>query len=189
MTVPGGSLLIVGIGNILLRDDGVGIAVVREIERRAGRGDLQLPDGTALVDGGTLGLGLLPLVAEARAIVLVDAVDRGREPGALEVLRGAELVAEAAGGGRSGAVRVSRGGLGDLLVAARLAGTDPAAIALVGIQPAEIAVGLELTAAVRKAVSAAAEIVVDEARRLAASPPVTSSEPAPRRQDAVECAA
>jgi len=187
MTSSGGSIVIVGIGNILLRDDGVGVEVVREIERRAGRGDLELPAGATLVDGGTLGLNLLPLLAGARAIVLVDAADRGREPGTVEVVRGEALVAPAARGG--GEVAVGRGGLGELLAAARLAEADPAAIVLVGIQPAEIAVGLELTADVRRAVPAAIEIILNEVRRMAASPPATRNAPAHRRRDPAECAA
>ena len=189
MTSSGGSIVIVGIGNILLRDDGVGVEVVREIERRAGRGDLELPAGAALVDGGTLGLNLLPLLAGAQAIVLVDAAVRGRQPGAVEVVRGEALVAPAAGGGQGEEVAVGRGGLGELLAAARLAEADPAAIVLVGIQPAEIAVGLELTADVRRAVPAAIEIILNEVRRMAASPPATRNAPAHRRRDPAECAA
>jgi hydrogenase maturation protease len=187
MTSSGESLVILGIGNVLLRDDGVGVEVVREIERRAGRGDLELPAGTTLVDGGTLGLNLLSLLAGAQAIVLVDAADRGREPGAVEVVRGEALVAPAALAG--GEVAVGRGGLGELLAAASLAEADPAAIVLVGIQPAEIALGLELTADVRRAVPAAIEIILDEVRRMAASPPATRSAPAHRRRDPAECAA
>jgi len=189
MTSSGGPLLIVGIGNVLLRDDGVGVEVVREMERRAGRGELELPAGAALVDGGTLGLNLLPLLAGAQAIVLVDAVDRGREPGTVEVVRGEALVAPAAGGRRGDDVAVGRGGLRELLAAARLAGADPAAIALVGIQPAEIVVGLELTADVRRAVPVVIEITLDEVRRMAASPPATRDAPAQRLKDAAECAA
>lgn len=196
MTAGGRSLVVVGVGNVLLRDDGAGVEVVREIERRAGRGDPGLPAGTELVDGGTLGLGLLPLVAGAQGLILVDAVDGGREPGAVEVLRGEAVFEAAAGGGggdvamgRGGDVAIGRGGLGELLAAARLAGADSAAIVLVGIQPAEIAVGPELTAAVRRAMPAAIEITLDEIRRMAALPPAARDAPARSRLDPAECVA
>ena len=189
MTAGSGSLVVVGVGNVLLRDDGAGVEVVREIERRAGRGVPGLPVGTALVDGGTLGLGLLPLVTGARGLVFVDAVDGGREPGAVEVLRGEAVFEAAAGGGPGGEVAMGRGGLGELLAAARLAGADPAAIVLVGIQPAEIALGAELTAAIRGAMPAAIEITLDEIRRMTATPPATRHAPARRRADPAECAA
>jgi hydrogenase maturation protease len=192
MTSGGGSLVVVGIGNVLLRDDGAGVEVVREIERRAGRRDPGLPAGTALVDGGTLGLGLLPLVTGARGLILVDAVDGGREPGTVEVIRGEavfEAFEAAAGGGRGGEVAMGRGGLGELLAAARLAGADPAAIVLVGIQPAEIAVGLEPTAAIRQAMPAAIEITLDEIRRMTALQPAMQHAPACRRADPAECVA
>jgi hydrogenase maturation protease len=195
MTAGVGSLVVIGVGNVLLRDDGAGVEVVREIERRASRGDPGLSAGTALVDGGTLGLGLLPLVAGARGLILVDAVDGGHEPGAVEVLRGEAVFAAAAGGGgqiamgRGGDVAMGRGGLGELLAAARLAGADSAAIVLVGIQPAEIAVGLELTAAIRRAMPAAIEITLNEMRRMTALPPAARQAPARRRSDPAECVA
>ena len=189
MTSGGGSLVVVGVGNVLLRDDGAGVEVVREIERRVDRRDLGLPAGTALIDGGTLGLALLPLVTGARGIVLVDAVDGGREPGTVEVLRGEALFEAAAGDGRDGEVAMGRGGLGELLAAARLVGADPAAIVLVGIQPSDIAVGPDLTAAVRRAMPAAIEITLDEIRRMTAPPPATRHAPAHRRQDPAECVA
>ena len=65
-----GTPLVVGIGNILLRDEGVGVHVVRELERRAADGRLDLPPGTRLLDGGTLGLELLPTIATASILVL-----------------------------------------------------------------------------------------------------------------------
>jgi Ni,Fe-hydrogenase maturation factor len=60
-------------------------------------------------------------------------------------------------------------GIGDLLAAARLMGSLPQAVALVAIQPGEIAIGLELTDAVEAAVPAAVQAAVDELRSLAAA--------------------
>ncbi len=163
MSAPVGPLLVLGIGNVLLRDEGVGVHLLRELERRAERGDVVLPRDTRLVDGGTAGLGLLPLLAETRAVLLLDAIDLGLAPGAVTVLRGDALRARA-GGPRA----VQRAGVGDLLAAARLADVLPAAVALVGVQPEEIAVGLALTAAVRAALPAAVAAALAELGRLGA---------------------
>lgn len=160
MTSPDGPIVVLGVGNVLLGDDGVGVHVVRALERLAQRGLVELPPGTRLVDGGTLGLDLLPLVSSARALVLVDAVDRGHAPGAVEVLPGDALT-------RASAVGISpqRAGVGDLLAARSVAGGLPKAIALVGVQVGEIGIGSGLTGSVRAAVPAAVDAVIDVLRR------------------------
>lgn len=152
--------LVVGIGNVLLRDEGVGVAVVRELERRAAEGRLDLPPGTRLVDGGTLGLDLLPLLSSASMLVLVDAVDLGRPPGTVCVIRDAAIE-----GTLAGHVSPHQVGVADLVAAARLIGVFPAAASLVGIQPALIEIGLELSDEVEAAVGEAMERVCAELHR------------------------
>ena len=161
MSAPVGSLLVLGLGNVLLGDKKTGVHLLRELERRAGQGDVTLPQETHLVDGGTLGPALLPLLAGARAVLVLDAVDLGLAPGEVTVL-GREALLARVGGSRA----VQPAGVGDLLAAARLAGVLPGAVALVGVQLGEIAVGLELTAAVRAALPAAVTATIDELRRL-----------------------
>lgn len=147
------------VGNLLLRDEGVGVQIIQALER--------LPAGTLepdvrLVDGGTLGLDLLPLVDEAAALVLVDAVDLRREPGAVAIIRGAEL-----GAALAGHVSPHQVGVGDLVGAARLAGILPPYVSLVAVQPASIEIGLELTPAVQAAVPAAIDAVLAELAAIA----------------------
>jgi len=174
MSAPVGPFLVIGIGNALLRDEGVGIHLLRALERQVARGQVALPPETRLIDGGTLGLDLLPLLAGARAVLLLDAVALGLEPGTVTTLRGEALRAPA------GWTRpVQPGGIGDLLATARLADVLPAAIALVGVQPGEIAAGLALTGVVQAALPAAIDATVAELRRLdadGATPRSRSSE-------------
>jgi hydrogenase maturation protease len=151
-----GPLLVLGVGNVLLRDEGVGIHVVRRLEAL---GADALPPGTTIVDGGTLGLDLLPMLEDAAAVVMVDAVDLRAEPGAVDVLRGATLHAALAGH-----ISPHQVGVGDLLAAARLAGSLPDRVSLVAIQPGAIEVGLELTPAVEAALPAAVELTLAELR-------------------------
>ena len=152
MSHPDGDVLVLGVGNILLQDEGVGIRIADEVAA------LDLPPGIRAVDGGTLGLDLLPLIEDAAALVMVDAVDLRAEPGTVDVLRGDEL--RSALGGHVSPHQV---GVGDLIEVARLAGTLPDRVALVAIQPGTIAVGLELTPAVEAAVPRAVELAVAEA--------------------------
>ncbi len=157
---PGRQVVVLGIGNVLLGDDGVGIHVIRELERIASLEPSRLPAATALIDGGTLGAELLPWIAGAGAVVLVDAVDGGHAPGDVEVLRGGALLGAAAPG-----VPADRSGLSDLLDTARMACALPPLVALVGVQPGEIEVGLEPSAVVRAAVPRAVEAALGEIRR------------------------
>lgn len=168
MSAMAGPLLVLGIGNVLLRDEGVGIHVLRELERRAGQGDVALPPDTRLIDGGTMGLDLLPQLAGARAVLLLDAVDLRLAPGTVTVLRGDALRARACG-----TRAVERAGVGDLLAAARLADLLPAAVSLVGVQPAEVEVGLALTAVVRAALPAAVAATIAELHGLDADAAAT----------------
>jgi hydrogenase maturation protease len=73
--------VVLGLGNLLQQDDGFGVRVVQALERELGI-EMQRA-GVELVDGGTLGLSLLPLVEECSHLLVVDAVEAGLAPGAL----------------------------------------------------------------------------------------------------------
>lgn len=159
-------LLVIGVGNVLLSDEGVGVHVVRELERQDPE-HASLPPGTRLVDGGTLGLDLLPMIAGADAVVLVDAVNLGATPGTLTVLRGAEVE-----GTLARHVSAHQVGVADLVAVARLTGCLPRNVALVGIKPASMEIGLSLTPRVEAAVAGAVELLRAELERFADSVPV-----------------
>ncbi len=162
MSDAGGPLLVLGVGNVLLRDEGVGVRVCEALDQEVEEGQLELPPRTEIVDGGTLGLDLLPRIEDAGALVMVDAVDLRQPPGTVTVLRG-----DALHGALAGHVSPHQVGVGDLLAAARLRGGLPERVALVGIQPGEIAIGLDLTEAVAAAVPEAIAHVVGELRSMA----------------------
>jgi hydrogenase maturation protease len=172
MSDPDGPILVLGVGNVLLRDDGVGVHAIRALERLAERDSLALPPGTSLVDGGTLGLGLLAAVADARAVLLIDSAELGRTPGSVEVIHDDALRQAPA---RNASTR--RAGVIVLLATARLAGTLPSAVVLVGVQPGEIAVGLALSEVVESALPTVVQVALDELWKLEAV--TRSSKPAP----------
>lgn len=155
---PRTRLLILGIGNILLRDDGLGVHLVRALAEDPDR----LPDGTAVLDGGTLGLDLLAEIGEADALLLVDAVRLRDRPGAVRVIHGNEIHATLAGH-----ISPHQIGVADLVAAARLLGCLPERVSLVAMQPADIEVGLELSAPVAAALPLAIAIAQEESWRLA----------------------
>ncbi|MEZ4527194.1 MAG: HyaD/HybD family hydrogenase maturation endopeptidase [Desulfobacterales bacterium] len=76
MTLP--HIMVLGVGNILLTDEGFGIRVIEKMQA-----EYDFPDNVSLVDGGVLGMNLMPAISEADHLVVVDAVRCGGEPGTL----------------------------------------------------------------------------------------------------------
>ncbi|WP_244021506.1 hydrogenase maturation protease [Novosphingobium organovorum] len=147
---PGcGVTTVLGLGNTLLGDDGVGVRVVEALRERN-------PPGLDVVDGGTMGFRLADRLAQSWACILVDAADLQAQPGAVQVLTPHELAGRFAQGQRSSA---HEAGLLDLLGLVELEGRLPRRLALVAIQPARLDWGERLTPAVAAAVPRACEVI------------------------------
>jgi len=129
MSAATGNTVILGIGNLLWADEGFGPQVVARLKARH-----DLPEDVDLVDGGTKGLYLLPLVQDAARMIVFDAVDFGQPPGTLLVLRDGEIPAFF--GQRP--LSLHQTGFTDVLAAAELTGRSPQAITLIGVQYANI---------------------------------------------------
>jgi hydrogenase maturation protease len=147
-------ILVLGLGNILLTDEGLG---VRAVERLAAT--YELPENVELLDGGTLGLDLLPRLAGVDALLLVDALKAGGQPGALVRLEEDAIQAVLAV-----KMSVHQVGLQELLAVSAFQGTRPSQIVLWGMEPAEIDWGLELSPPVAVRLDALAEAVGQELR-------------------------
>jgi hydrogenase maturation protease len=160
MSLPTLRPVVLGVGNILLRDEGVGVAVVRHLVAAAALAEDTAGSPLAnamLVDGGTLGLDLLDVIRCTDRLIMIDAVDIGGAPGTVVVLRGPDVQ-----GTLNGHVSPHQVGVGDLIAVASLTGTLPRDVVLIGIQPGAIEIGLDLTPAVAAAVQVAADLVLDE---------------------------
>lgn len=147
-----GRVLVLGIGNLLMGDDGVGIHVLRALPPGPA-----LPAGTTVVEGGTAGLALLPLLVTTPTAIVVDAVDVGADPGSVHLLPGRSA------GSADRPISVHQAGCADLLAAAQLAGARPDQIEIVGIQPARVAAGMQLSPVCRAAVPPAVSLVIARA--------------------------
>jgi hydrogenase maturation protease len=146
--------VILGLGNLIQSDDGVGIHAVRLLEN-----DERLGAGVAVIDGGTFGVQLAAYTAGAGHLIVLDSVDVGRDPGTLVRMDGSDLC------GLPGGATAHGLGLADLLVALGLMGSQPPEVVLLGVQPATTALGTELSPAVRAALPALVEAALAEARR------------------------
>ncbi len=146
--------LLVGIGNTLLTDDGVGVHVIRALDalRQAG----EIGHAITLCDGGTIGLALLSEFDERDALIVIDALEMGAEPGTVRVFSGSDMDAQLCGQKRT-AHEVA---LADLMAAAQLTGCAPSQRALIGVQPGSTQWGLSPTEPVRAAIPQACRIVL-----------------------------
>ncbi len=126
---------IIGLGNILLKDEGVGVHAVNAI-----KGRYSFSPEVEIIDGGTLGLDLLHFFEGKDRILILDAVDFRKEPGYIGVLDD-----EAIPSALFAKLSVHHIGLSDVLFAAKLLGFTPSKLRLIGIQPESMEVGLEMT--------------------------------------------
>ncbi len=149
-------LLILGLGNVLCGDDGLGAAAVWRIHA-----DYELPAGVEVLDGGTLGLSLLPWLEDAERVILVDAIQADALPGSPVRLTGEDV-------GPAVALRLSphQVGVSDLLDAARWRDRLPRELILLGLVPETLGVSVELSPVVRAGLPGLVARVVEEARRL-----------------------
>jgi hydrogenase maturation protease len=139
--------LVLGLGNILLGDEGVGVRVVERLQEL-----YEFPQEVQVLDGGTLALDILPYVEDADRLLVIDALEIGTEPGTIARLEGDEVPAFLS-------VKISphQMGLADVLAAARLRDVYPRELVLWGVQPGVMRPGLELSFPV----AARVEVLVD----------------------------
>ena len=144
-------------------DDGAGIAAIHKLIR-----EYSMPEGVVALDGGTLGLSLLPLVDSADQVILVDAINAEGAPGTQVRIEG-DQVAPAV------YERLSphQIGVADLLAGADLLDRYPNRVVILGVVPESIELGLERTPAVEAAIPELVRRVVEELTSLG-YPPVPS---------------
>ena len=144
-------ILILGIGNILLRDEGVGVRVIEQMQ------NMHLPDDVELVDGGTAGADLLDVLAERQKIIVIDAIQADYEPGT--VLRfTADDLTQPDGVGMS----LHELGLGEALKMTKQLGCAPQDVVVFGIKPKDISCGLEISEEISASIPKVIELVLAE---------------------------
>ncbi len=131
--------LVLGLGNLVHADDGVGIHAIQRLQR-----DSRVPAGVVLIDGGTQGLNLIPHISGCQRLLVIDAVDVGKEPGTLIRLEGSALET------LPGKPSVHQLGFADLMIALKLLGESPEEVVVLGVQPQFTEWSAELTAPVRE---------------------------------------
>ena len=130
-----GKTLVLGLGNIIMRDEGLGVRACERLTQR-----YRLPDDVTVLDGGTLGLDLLPYLEGVNDLLIIDAVSAGAPPGSLVRLENEQIP-------QTLALKTSmhQVGLQELLAVMALRGQTPPRVVLWGMEPLILEPGLDLS--------------------------------------------
>ncbi len=147
-----GKIIVIGVGNLLLGDEGVGVHAVRELKKRV------LPPGVEVLDAGVVGIGLLDLFQGAEKVLLIDAAEMNRAPGTVVRFTPDDIQPHAEGPKFS----THDVGLPEVLHLAKALSQSPPQVVIIGVQPKEISWGTDLTPEIRAALPKAVEAVLKE---------------------------
>ncbi|UCD29278.1 MAG: HyaD/HybD family hydrogenase maturation endopeptidase [Planctomycetota bacterium] len=147
-------VLILGIGNILLRDEGIGVRVIQAMQK------MELPEGVELYDGGTAGADLLDIICDRKKLIIIDAMDADCEPGSILRLTPDDLKPQASAG-----ISLHQIGLLDTLNMAKLLGSPPEEVIIIGIKPKSITPCTELSTELKHSIPKALNLILNELKR------------------------
>lgn len=150
-------VFILGLGNVLMGDDGFGPYVTGAFADQ-----YELGSEVEMIDLGTPGLDLTPWLADASHIIVIDTIRANEPPGTLRIYDKAAIVRNAP----FARIGPHDPGLKETLLTLEFAGRAPDAVTLIGVVPARVAMGTALSDPVAGALPAALTAIVDELRRL-----------------------
>ena len=148
-----------GVGNMLMRDDGVGVHVVRALRQT------KPPPGVEVIDAGTSALDTIQLLRNVDRLIVIDAVKGGGEPGTLYRLS-LEDISET----RLQHMSLHQLTLLEALDMARLTGDCPEVVVIVGVEPKDISVGMQLSTVIEEKIPQVISVVTELLSEPLASP-------------------
>jgi len=153
------TILVLGIGNLILQDEGVGIQAIQQLESQ-----FEIPPEVVILDGGTSGMELLTPISEAEQLIIIDAVKTGKSAGTIVRLENEQIPTFF-----RTKVSPHQVGLADVLAAATLTDSMPHYLVLLGVEPFEIDLGMELSAPVAQQMPTLIQMIVDELNQMGIS--------------------
>jgi len=153
-------ITILGIGNLLLKDDGLGIHALHLLKER-----YEFPEGVELVDGGVLGLGLMGVLTESEYVIVLDSIKNGGSPGQLHRVQDPQILTRMRAKNSLHEIDFL-----ETLSACELLGKRPRCVIL-GIEPKEIyQVDMELSKEVLSSMEPLIQLVIQELNALGIAP-------------------
>ncbi|TAN43183.1 MAG: HyaD/HybD family hydrogenase maturation endopeptidase [Nitrospirae bacterium] len=151
-------ILVLGVGSILMMDEGIGVRAIEELEAR-----YVFPENVELLDGGTSGIELISYFTGKDYLIIIDAIKADTKPGTVLKVEGEDVHAKFR-------TRISphQIGISDLLAAATLTDEVPKELVMYGIEPKTIKMGIGFSDEVSAAFNRLIEVVIEELRGLGA---------------------
>src|SRR4030065_2608305 len=144
-------ILIMGIGNILLKDEGIGVHVVRRLK------EMSLPENVEVLDGGTAGLELVDFMENRRKLIVIDAVKTGDKPGTIYRLTEKNLVIKP-----KAIISFLEIDFLDALHISDVMKNKPEEVIVIGIEPKDVSDGIDLSPEIEERIPRIIEIVMEE---------------------------
>lgn len=147
-------VIILGIGNILMKDDGFGVRVIEKMQ------GMELPPDVEVMDGGVQGMNLLYCIEGRKKVIVVDSVSADNPPGTIYRFTEKALLE------KKDLLRSAHGvDFSDVIKTAEFLGTKPGEIVFIGIEPEKVSEGLELSHSLEKRIPKVIELVLKELDR------------------------
>jgi hydrogenase maturation protease len=148
-------IVILGVGNLLLSDEGVGVHVANELMR------MSLPPEVSVVEGGTDGFGLLNIITEATRLIVIDAVKGDAAPGSIYRFDIGE-VRNCPSGFKTSVHQI---GILEVLDLSELI-VKPPYTTVIGVEPKSVEMGMELSPEIKAKIPRVIELILDELKKL-----------------------
>lgn len=145
-------IVVLGVGNILLSDEGVGVRAIEAL-----RESYLLPDGVEVIDGGTSGMELLEDLSSVDLLVVADAVKAGKPPASIIRIAGADVPVFF-----RAKISPHQVGLSDVLADLEFMGEPPRETVIIGVQPVSMETRMELTPEVAARLPEVVDMIVAE---------------------------
>jgi hydrogenase maturation protease len=151
---PPKRVIVLGVGNLLLSDEGLGVHVAKKLM------EMELPPGVQVVEGGTDGFRLMNVVTEADRLIIVDAVKGGEAPGSIYRfdIKDAPTYPDAY------KTSVHQIGILEVVHLSELVGKTPETV-IIGVEPRSLDMGMELSPEVEAKLPRIIELVFEEVNR------------------------
>ncbi|XCB28944.1 HyaD/HybD family hydrogenase maturation endopeptidase [Arcanobacterium hippocoleae] len=148
-------IVVLGIGNEIMGDDAIGIELLRRVQIMAAAAEIDFAD-IDFINGATLGMELLPVVEQAKRLLILDAVaQHGKDPGTPIFLRGDQVPRLL-----SAKLSPHQIGLLDVLTSCRLLEREPAELAVVGVVPENVDLVIGISDSAQQGLAEAAKLAL-----------------------------
>ena len=143
---------VLGIGNVILKDEGFGVRVAEYLAA-----NYDFDDSVQIIDGGTLGIELTHYVTDTQKLLVIDSIDGGAIPGTIFCFRNEEVSAHFAK-----KISAHEVGIQDVLTVLKLTGRAVPQVTVIGVQPYDIGAGVDLTDDMAKLMSKITSMALEE---------------------------